>query len=579
MASQFLHRVPVLTDGVVRLRRHEPADAPRIVEQSADPESIRWTSVPSPYGMQDARQWLDLLEAAWDTTDGERAWAIETTDADGVTRYAGTVSYRPEGNGGAELAFGLHPSARRRGIMARAIRLVTAHAFEHGIEVMHWRAFVDNWASRRTAWACGFRVEGTVRGLLDSPRGRYDGWVGSLVKGEPMEPAHPWRDPAVLEGSSVRLRPWRETDAPDPENGPDAASLRFMPPGAHPTPEAFTAWLSRARSRMAEGSAVYWCIADRGTDRALGNIQCFGFDSAVTRGSAEVGYWVYPTARGAGIAGEALDLVVGHAFASVDDGGLGLHRLCAGTDSDNAASQRVLLRGGFARTGSERESMAHDDGTYSGGALFELLAPSASPATQTVALQPVTLEGSGIRLREWRGTDAPRVVEACTDPLSRHWLSTLPSPYTEADALAYVGATRMAHAEGRALFWCIADAATDECVGAITVMGLNGPDPTSGEVGYWAHPAARGRGVMTEAVRLAVRHAFVPREDGGLGRRRLELLAAVGNDASLAVARRNRFVEVGRERVAERLGDGTFADRVRFDLLAADYDPGAPLSE
>ena len=72
---------------------------------------------------------------------------------------------------------------------------------------------------------------------------------------------------------------------------------------------------------------------------------------------------------------------------------------------------------------------------------------------------------------------------------------------------------------------------------------------------------------MSEAVRLAVRHAFIPPEDGRLGRRRLQLNAAEGNAASQHIARTNGFVEVGRDRQAEQLGDGTFVDRVRFDLL------------
>ena len=79
---------------------------------------------------------------------------------------------------------------------------------------------------------------------------------------------------------------------------------------------------------------------------------------------------------------------------------------------------------------------------------------------------------------------------------------------------------------------------------------------------------------MSEAVRLAVRHAFIPREDGGLGRRRLRLSAADGNSASQHIARVNGFMKVGRDRQAERLDDGTFADLVRFDLLVDEWNAG-----
>ena len=57
--------VPELTDGLVRLRAHRPADLARIVEQSNDEDSMRWTMVPRPYGEQQGREFLALIEAAW----------------------------------------------------------------------------------------------------------------------------------------------------------------------------------------------------------------------------------------------------------------------------------------------------------------------------------------------------------------------------------------------------------------------------------------------------------------------------------------------------------------------------------
>jgi RimJ/RimL family protein N-acetyltransferase len=58
---------------------------------------------------------------------------------------------RFDGIGGAEVGFGLP-----------------------GIEVVYWRAQVGNWASRRVAGRCGFRMEGTVRGLLEQRGERRD---------------------------------------------------------------------------------------------------------------------------------------------------------------------------------------------------------------------------------------------------------------------------------------------------------------------------------------------------------------------------------------------------------------------
>jgi RimJ/RimL family protein N-acetyltransferase len=99
-------------------------------------------------------------------------------------------------------------------------------------------------------------------------------------------------------------------------------------------------------------------------------------------------------------------------------------------------------------------------------------------------------------------------------------------------------------------------------------MELDGPDPTSGEIGYWMHPDARGRGVMTEAVRLVVRHAFTPSHAGGLGLRRLSLYAAAGNTASRHVATEAGFTFVGTLRGAEPIGDASYDDLLAYDLLA-----------
>jgi RimJ/RimL family protein N-acetyltransferase len=122
---------------------------------------------------------------------------------------------------------------------------------------------------------------------------------------------------------------------------------------------------------------------------------------------------------------------------------------------------------------------------------------------------------------------------------------------------------------GATVTWAVADPHTDELLGNISVMDLDDMDPTDGEVGYWTHPAARGRGVMTEACQLVVAHAFSPTGEGGLGLRRLQLAAAVDNPASRHVAQRAGFVEYGRARAAEPLGDGTYADLAWFDQLAA----------
>ena len=384
--------------------------------------------------------------------------------------------------------------------------------------------------------------------------------------------------PPVFQTSRLRLRPWRDSDAPGPGQGPDAVSLRFMPAGAQPAPADFPTWLARRRRDMDAGGDLHWCIADLGSDEMLGNIQIFGMGPAEDRFQGELGYWLRPGARGRGVIGEAVNPVIAHAFTPVGDGGLGLIRLHAATDGENHSSQSILRSAGFSQCGADHQAWRRVDGSLSDGVFFELLAAELvagtdHPASAREALEPVTLEGDGIRLRAWRHPDARRVAQACSDERTQQWLAaSMPSPYTLQDAHTFIAGRSQEVREGKGVHWCVADPGSDLCLGSVSVMGLRDALGTAGEIGYWTHPDARGRGVMSAAVRLAVRHAFIPREDGGLGRKRLRLNAADGNAASVQIALANGFVQVGRDRQAEPLGDGTFVDLLRFDLLADEWN-------
>ena len=123
---------------------------------------------------------------------------------------------------------------------------------------------------------------------------------------------------------------------------------------------------------------------------------------------------------------------------------------------------------------------------------------------------------------------------------------------------------------GSGVTWAMADPATNRHLGN---LGLPRLGRDEAEIGYWAHPDARGRGVTSEAVGLLIRHAFIDVEDGGLGFSRLTLKAAATNLASQHIARTNGMSEYGRERRSEVLGDGSPDDLVLFDLLRDEW-PG-----
>ena len=372
---------PILTDGTLTLRPHTPADEGGIVEQSTDEQSQRWTTVPRHYTRADAIAFLEHIASQWKDPRGVRYWALEVTAADGRPRFGGTIDLRPgEAWDHASIGFGLHPAARGRGAMSRAVRLVATHAFEDGpwgrpLGRIHWRAIAGNWGSRRVAWATGFTFHGTLPGThpnVQDPSGpALDCWHASLAAGEPMHPRVPWLEPVVLEEGGIRLRAFRESDvdALEERNDPE----HWFPQRSLLHAETFDAWLARRRELMASGSAVEWAIADAATDRLLGGVAVFVLTGTLTGDVAELGYQLVPSARGKGAMKAACRLAISHAFRAREDGGLGLRRLVAETAADNAASNGVLRAVGFTEFGREHATDPLSDGTYGDSLHWELL--------------------------------------------------------------------------------------------------------------------------------------------------------------------------------------------------------------
>ena len=110
----------------------------------------------------------------------------------------------------------------------------------------------------------------------------------------------------------------------------------------------------------------------------------------------------------------------------------------------------------------------------------------------------------------------------------------------------------------------IADPATDELIGSVGIFDLT-DDLTFGEIGYWAHPAARGRGLMTAAVGLVLEHAFET-----LGLQRVKAYAARDNAASRAVLTANGMTEQGVERLGTVVAEGR-VDAVLYDVLREEW--------
>ena len=132
----------------------------------------------------------------------------------------------------------------------------------------------------------------------------------------------------------------------------------------------------------------------------------------------------------------------------------------------------------------------------------------------------------------------------------------MPSPYTEDDARAYLALVeRWTRSDERRCF-AIADATSDEVLGAIDVR----PGAGGSDVGYWVAPWARGRGIATRALRLVCAWAFDTSPVGSL-----ELETHPENTASRRVAERAGFRYLETVTSDQAFSDGT-RERLRFRI-------------
>ena len=164
------------------------------------------------------------------------------------------------------------------------------------------------------------------------------------------------------------------------------------------------------------------------------------------------------------------------------------------------------------------------------------------------------LRDRDLRLRPWTEHDVDAIVKGCNDPDVSWWIPTIPSPYTEADALAFIrGEVRPEHQ-------ALAVELGGRVVGGIG-MGLNSNDYRA-TMGYWIAAPERGQGICTRALRLLSRYALDELEV-----QRVDLVTDADNVASQRVAEKVGFQREGVLRAHLRHPDGRIRDSVMFSLL------------
>lgn len=378
--------VPVLVDTgrAVLLRPHVPADRSRMVEQCTDPEFVRWTTIPDPYTAADAHDFLTNHVPTEVNAGRTMIWAIEAAVA-GVRRFCGSMEIRLHGLGRGEIAFGLHPDARGRGISTAAGRLAIDWAFDVArLVVLEWRAMAGNWDSRQVAAALGFQFEGVRRRHLPQRGELRDCWTASLLAGDlrvsvasPRQPE--LTGPGVGTKNSVtselRLRLLTEADMSRIVTAcNDPASRRWLPLLPDPYgPKQAKSFIEACRENAASGKIWTWAVTQRGDAALLGVIGLDGLQHPDAQG--EIGYWTHPDARGRGVTGAAARLVADFAVS-----GRGPHHsLLIKVAAGNHASQAVARRAGAQQVGVLPGGFRLGNGSFTDLVLFTRVARTADP--------------------------------------------------------------------------------------------------------------------------------------------------------------------------------------------------------
>jgi len=290
-----------------------------------------------------------------------------------------------------------------------------------------------------------------------------------------------------------------------------------------------------------------WGFALEADGRYAGTVSLRNEDN----GRAEIAYGAHPWVRGTGHVERGLRLLLGWGFDE-----RGLHTVIWWANRGNWASRKTAWRLGFTVEGTLRAWLPQR-GELTDAWVGTLLRDDPREPRGLWLGTPV-LRGDVVVLRPLRESDVPRIVEACSDERTARWLGELPSPYTSADAVAWLESTVEWAATGSKVTWALADPETDLLLGAVNLFDL--VPGAEAEVGYWAHPEARGRGLMTEACRLAVRYGF-----GELSLEIIRATAAVDNAASRRVVEANGFTLSGIERRGTRVRSA-YADAARYDV-------------
>jgi len=168
-----------------------------------------------------------------------------------------------------------------------------------------------------------------------------------------------------------------------------------------------------------------------------------------------------------------------------------------------------------------------------------------------------------VTLRSLRADDVDDLYTLFADAeVTRHWSFAAWTRRAQAEEYLRLRLSLLPPA-----VYCWAIAHDDRLIGSVTLFVLDGA--RGGEIGYALAPAHQGRGLASEALRLAIAHAFDVLELA-----RIEADVDPRNEASWRLLERLGFRREALLHDRCRRGDEV-GDAAIYGLLRADWDPSS----
>ena len=173
------------------------------------------------------------------------------------------------------------------------------------------------------------------------------------------------------------------------------------------------------------------------------------------------------------------------------------------------------------------------------------------------------IEGKRINLRRLKRSDA-KVLAARINDITVARNTFIPHPYGVKDAHEFIKKSHQQWRKGTCYTLMIEEPADGTVIGCVGLEGVSKKHRNC-EAGYWLWKKYRGRGIMSEAVDLALRFAF--RE---LKLVRVHAHVIPGNEGSVRVLLKCGFRHEGllRKRIKQR---GRWKDLLAYSILREEW--------